>query len=64
MITVDAVRLRVMVGDKVYEISEEQEGFTEFLHEAERHYRFPVGWWDQVANPPFQRNEIRLFYRC
>lgn len=65
LLTVDEIRMVVKFGtsDQVLELSEEQEGFEEFVRAAEVRLSFPSDWWERLAKPAFERAETTLFQR-
>ncbi|HCE10090.1 MAG TPA: hypothetical protein DEQ40_16105 [Oxalobacteraceae bacterium] len=65
LITTDEVRLRFDLDILPFsiEVSEEMEGFEDFKTTVERYFQFSGGWWSQVLQPPFARNECVLFQR-
>jgi hypothetical protein len=65
LLTVDEIRMLVRFGtsDQVMELSEEQEGFDEFVRAAATMFSFPDGWWERLAKPAFEKGETTLFQR-
>lgn len=65
LITTDEVRVLVSFGrpEMVLELSEEHEGFEEFIRTAERKLSLPQGWWERLVRPAFDTRETILFRR-
>lgn len=65
LLTVDEIRVSVGFGnpEKILELSEEQEGFEDFIRTADAEFSFCAGWWERLIKPAFERSEVTLFRR-
>lgn len=65
LLTIDEIRVSVAYGnpEKNLELSEEQEGFEDFIRTADAKFSFCPGWWERLVKPAFETNEVTLFQR-
>lgn len=61
----DAIYMSIQIGDDEYiTLSEDHAGYAEWIQAAQKHLPgMRQDWYEEVAFPPFARNETVLFRR-